>query len=165
MTRQIPLRAKNGEVRAYATVDDEDYARVAAHRWCLTGKGYVHRHVRLPDGRSSKELLHRFVAGLVPGDGREVDHEDGDPLNNVRSNLRECTHALNGQNRSRGGYRNSTSAYRGVHWAKRPEKWVACATIRSRYHFLGYFDDEQEAARVAAEFRAAHMPFSTEAAA
>lgn len=34
----------------------------------------------------------------------------------------------------------------------------AQARVNNRVHHLGYFDDELEAARVAAEFRAEHMP-------
>jgi hypothetical protein len=55
--------------------------------------------------------MHRFVLGLPPyrNGGLEVDHIDGNGLNNQRSNLRLVTHqqniALFGQTRRRLGMR------------------------------------------------------------
>lgn len=45
-----------------------------------------------------------------------------------------------------------------VSWRSSKGRWVAQARVNNRVHHLGYFDDELEAARVAAEFRAEHMP-------
>lgn len=60
--------------------------------------------------------------------------------------------------RSRGG----TSAYRGVTWSKRAGKWTVLIGLKGKKYRLGYFTDEREAARAAAEFRARHMPHSPE---
>lgn len=50
-----------------------------------------------PDGR--KRPLHRDILGDI--DGMITDHIDGNSLNNVRSNLRHCTHAQNAWNNER----------------------------------------------------------------
>jgi hypothetical protein len=40
-----------------------------------------------------------------------------------------------------------TSHYRGVCWYKNSKKWVATITYDGKQHNLGYFEDEEEAAR------------------
>lgn len=155
MSIAIPLRRRDGSVRAYAYVDDED-AALAGVRWSFDGK-YASRR---QDGR--KVYLHREVAGCTRGDGFDVDHWDRDGLNNRRSNLRVASHALNGQNLPRG---RGTSAHRGVCWHTRKAKWMAYTAVDGKRVHLGYFDDEEGAAAAAAQARARHMPFSEEAVA
>ena len=138
----------------FAKVDDQDY-HLVEHKWHRHSAGYAQRH--LPDGR--KEKMHRDIMGLVPGDGLQVDHINMDKLDNRRENLRIVTHAQNGQNRP--ARRNSTSKYRGVSKHTQVDRWWARAYIGGKAHSLGTYEDELEAAKVAADFRAEHMPFAT----
>lgn len=161
--REIPLYRRDGSIRAYALVDTDDYERASVYRWSFGGNGgYVQRYFRV-NGRKSAESLHRFIMGCTRGDGVEVDHKNGDKLDCRRSNLRVGTHALNLQNRT-AGIEGATSVLRGVSWCTRTGRWRAYAKLDGKFKALGYFDDEAEAGRVAAEFRAQHMPFSAEAA-
>lgn len=151
---QIPLRARDGSVRAWAIVDDADFDVLGRWRWCVCAGGYAGRTERAAGGQWTV-LLHREILGLRPGDGQEVDHWDLDKLNCRRSNLRVVTHAQNGQNlRSRRGAR---SQYRGVSWNCRRGAWAARVKISGRAHFGGYFDDEEEAATKAHRMRAELM--------
>lgn len=153
----IPLRNRAGEVVAEALVDDEDLSLVSQWRWRRTVGGYVSRGTRVA-GQQRTILLHHQVLGII--DGREVDHINGDSLDCRRANLREITHAGNLQNR-RGANRGSRSRHRGVTWDKRTGRWLAQVMIDGRNHFLGRFDDEDEAGAAAAAFRAEHMPYAT----
>jgi len=156
--RSIPLRDREGSVRAFAMVDAGDYEGLSAHRWHLTAYGYAARHI---GGRKNRKsvLMHREVLHLAPGDPRQCDHRNLRRLDNRRANLRIVTDAQNKQNvRAR---RTSTSRYRGVHWDAGRGKWTASATLDGRTKFLGRFDTEQEAADAAAVWREAHMPFTT----
>lgn len=153
---EVPLGGSGGGV---ALVDDEDAARVLAFRW--------HRHEvgRSTYARSSKAgYLHRLIAGLQRGDGLEVDHRDGNGLDNRRANLRIVTHAQNQQNRHRETGRRSS--YRGVTWSQiRADRgcapWVARVKLDGVTRFCAYFWDEREAGDAAAEIRRQVMPFST----
>lgn len=107
--------------------------------------------------------MHRLIFGLNPGDRVEIDHINHDGLDNRRTNLRMASHAENHQNR-RSSYR-STSRYRGVHWNTASRKWRAVAKLNGREFHIGYFTDEEEAARCVAAWRAEHMPFAVEASA
>ncbi len=154
----IPLRRRDSSICAYALVDAED-AALADLSWSLNGKGYVVRSARDSEGVQRTFSLSRVILGLAHGDTREVDHENRNPLDNRRANLRILTHADQLENvPGRGG----SSVYRGVTWNKQRRKWAARASIGGQRHHLGYFDDEQEAARVARDFRREHMPYATD---
>jgi hypothetical protein len=151
----VPLRGRNGNVRAYAVVDHKD-ARLATSRWSLHGGGYA---VRVSYKQTI--LLHREVAGLGYGDPLEVDHINGNRLDNRRSNLRIVTSAQQKQNQS--GHANTSSAYRGVTWNSDRDRWDAQVCLGGRHHHVGSFADELVAARAASAFREAHMPHTVEA--
>jgi HNH endonuclease/AP2 domain len=126
----------------------------------LDQNGYVVR-TRHAAGRAKKFRLHRVVLELKPGDP-EVDHINGNRLDNRRSNLRVASHSENEQNRH-GLSANNTSGYRGVTWNKRARKWSARAKLNGHSHFLGYFDTPEEANDAVTVWRAEHMPFSADA--
>lgn len=151
---EVPLRGPRGRGLS-ALIDDDDLPLVADRYWHLTSNGYAACGQR---GRWA--LMHRVIAGLSRGDGFQCDHIDLDHLNNQRTNLRVCTHALNQQNKPLFG--NGSSRYRGVYWSKECRKWVAQATWGGKARSLGLFTDELEAARAAQRARLEHMPFAVE---
>lgn len=156
---RIPLRRKDGTVRAYALIDEDD-ATQAEHRWHLHGSD-LWAIRQLPKGAAAKRTivaLHREILGLTAGDGLEGDHINGVVLDCRRSNLRIVTRALNQENvPSRGG----SSRYRGV--TQRCNRWVAQAMHHRRKVHLGTFVTEAEAAAVARAWRLAHMSHTNEA--
>jgi hypothetical protein len=117
--------------------------------------GYARRNAQV-EGKKTTVLMHREILGLVPGDGLQVDHINGNRLDNCRENLRICTHAQNHQN-------YHTRLYRGVAWCAARNRWQAQAKLDGKNHWLGYFATEEEAAAVAAAWRRQHMPYSSDA--
>ncbi len=143
----IPLKRRNGSVRAEVLVDDEDFERFGHLRWCWNN-GYAFRI-----GEQRRALyLHREIMGLVRGDGREVDHRDRNRLDCRRSNLIVTVRKGNAANvPSLGG----TSKHRGI--CRRGERWQAYVNIDGRFVSFGYYDDEEVAAKVAREARRQHL--------
>lgn len=83
-------------------------------------------------------LLHRLIAErFLPLADLEVDHIDGDGVNNRRENLRLATTKENQRNRKL-TVRN-TSGFKGVTWCKRTKKWLAQIRVNYKTVFLGYF--------------------------
>jgi hypothetical protein len=78
-------------------------------------------------------------------DGMEPDHKDGDGLNNVRDNLRNCTHAQNVLNR--GMSRANKSGFKGVSLYNAKKKYRATIAFAGKWHHIGVFDTAEEAAR------------------
>ncbi len=75
----------------------------------------------------------------------EIDHEDGDGLNNRINNLREVTHAANMKN-VRMGSRNSSGVV-GVTFSKRDSTWESSICADGRRIHLGSFKDKESAAK------------------
>lgn len=150
---RIPLRARDGSVRAYAIVDAEDFERFGQLRWSLHSQGYAYRNVGKP---RRNVLLHRAIMGLEYGDRREVDHENRDRLDCRRENLRVVTGAANRQNVAS---RGKGSRFRGVaRW--RGTRWQATGRAGGRSVWLGVHENELDAARAAEAFRRERMPFA-----
>jgi hypothetical protein len=122
----------------YALIDFADIGQVGPFKWSAhftRGKWYA-KHVFTTNGKKRTVTLHRFLMG--DPDGIEIDHINGDGLDNRRSNLRLCTHPQNTANQRRPT--NNTSGYKGVSLLE--GRWAA--QIQGDY--LGRFDTPEEAA-------------------
>lgn len=147
--RVSPEKLKKRE-RLLQTLDQRDaenlvalvIAYIVAHPGTvhLRGGKYVSVSVSVP--------LHRAL--LNPRDGMEVDHINGDRFDNRRANLRLVTSAQNKWNVKRRS--PGASRFRGVcrHRARKNEKvirWQANIKVNKQLVRLGYFRDEEQAAR------------------
>jgi AP2 domain len=131
----------------YALVDDEDFERVNAYKWCLNSNGYACTSYACgfkPDGKVKQRgmLMHRFIMNLVKGDP-QLDHMDVDRLNNQKDNLRFATQGENARNRPR--HSNNKSGYKGVNLHKPSGLWRACI-VKDGKDYTTYHHDKVEAA-------------------
>lgn len=145
--REISLAGRDGAVRGIVKVSAEDFERLDAFRWHLNGSGYAARSTPRPTRRLI--YMHREIMGLPPGDKRQVDHINGDRLDNRRDNLRVVTPAENSLNRH---HRGGSSRFRGVCWNRQRGMWRAQVAYLRENYCLGDFADEAEAGRVVVEF-------------
>ena len=77
--------------------------------------------------------------------GQIVDHHNRNSLDNRKANLRFATASQNNCNARRG--KNGSSKYRGVCFEKRKKRWRAVISCNGIRRHLGYFDNEDDAAR------------------
>jgi hypothetical protein len=126
-----------GKDRPVAIVDDEDFNRLNTYRWHIHSAGYAVRNHRGADGVRTSRLLHHEVLRV----NTEVDHKNGNKLDNRKENLRVCTHSKNGAN-CKITQRN-TSGFKGVSFEKSTGRWKAYLSTKT----LGRFDTAEEAAR------------------
>jgi hypothetical protein len=131
-----------------ALVDDQDFLRLAAFTWhahkargrrtAARGQFYAaraldHRH---------RVFMHHDIMGERPG--YQIDHRNGNGLDNRRSNLRWATGSQNQQNKAKVG---GTSPFKGVYRLRSgPRPWRATITIQGRRLHLGVFKREEDAA-------------------
>lgn len=134
--KRISLGGKAG-VGLYTLVDDEDYEFLMQFKWQVNGR-YVSGGV-FKNGTQTRHLMHRVI--MHPKLGVEVDHIDGNQLNNQRSNLRVCSRSENCCNR-KATIRNKTKL-KGV--SVRRDRFIAQITLRGRHFFLGYFNTKKSA--------------------
>jgi hypothetical protein len=116
-------------------IDEEDYDLVNQYKWHLTPSGYI---------MNGKELIHRVIMSAKKG--FDVDHIDGNPLNNKKENLRICSHGENCRNQKKS--KNNTSGYKGVSWRKDAKKYRAYIMKDQKEIHLGYFNSKKEAAKI-----------------
>jgi hypothetical protein len=102
---------------------------------------YARRKMRQPDGTYRMVMLHQFVLST----SLDVDHRNGDTLDNRRANLRATDPSHNGGNQR--VHINNSSGYKGVTWDKRRRKWLAQISVGGRGRYLGNHDDVEAAAR------------------
>jgi hypothetical protein len=137
-----------------ALVDESDFETVSLLCWhayrSRQGVWYAHRKRPLPPkagstrGRQTTDSMHRYI--MQAPCGLQVDHIDGDGLNNRRHNLRLVTSAQNQANRHRawGG-----SLYKGVTLRRdggAVNYWRAVIRAEGKIILLGHFPTQEEAA-------------------
>lgn len=128
----------------FAEVDIKDFKWLDTSIWRMNTGGYATR-----DGNPRR--MHRAIAAKILGRSlarnEQVDHADGNRLNNRRANLRVVTNQQNGFNKK--PY-IGTSHYKGVFWNKQKGKWAAALSLtesnaKRKYH-VGFFAQELDAA-------------------
>lgn len=147
-TDVIRIQLANGKG---STIIDADFVPPSM-KWYITRgprTAYAQR-TDYTNGKRRGVLLHREVMAEILGrplePGEEVDHINGNGLDNRRSNLRLATRSENGRNsRTRS---DNTSGFKGVFWDKAAQKWRARIVVDGRRLYLGYYTDLVAAARM-----------------
>lgn len=121
-----------------ALVDDDMYEYLTCWTWHYS-TGYAKRN----DWENGKAHIVRMHHSVLPlQEGMQVDHINGNTLDNRRVNLRLVTKAQNSMNK--GVQKNSTSGFKGVN--KHQGKWRAHITLDKKQRHLGVFDSKEKAA-------------------
>ncbi len=139
----ITIELTQGKV---ALIDDEDFERVSKFKWTYfynphNKKQYARRGV---GGRRNQKTvyMHRFIMDAPKG--LQVDHINGDGLNNQKHNLRLATNAQNHQNQVKSVA--SKSGFKGVSIDKKRNNFYARIQHNQHKTHLGYFQTAFEAA-------------------
>ncbi len=133
-------------------VDSEDYDFLAVFNWrpLVTDSGLVYAQAWR---RRMHFYMHRLVIGAGPGE--EVDHKNGNGLDNRKDNLRIATHSQNLGNIGKPRLKKPPSSqYKGVTWDKSKNAWAVFVATDGKYpngrckrKFVGRFASEVEAAQ------------------
>lgn len=115
--------------------DKGDYENISKHSWCVSKSGYLVANIA-----NRVTRLHRLIMNAEPG--TVVDHINGNPLDNRKSNLRITDNTKNVRN-SIGSKRNVVGA-RGIS-ATKNGKFRARIMVDRKEIRLGIFDDLESA--------------------
>lgn len=123
-------------------VDAEMYEELTKYKW-LYQDGYAKRSVW---NKETKKNYHVFMHRVITNCpyGFDVDHINGDKLDNRKCNLRIATRSQNNANIPK--YKGKSSKYKGVCWNKRKRCWKVSIGYGGKMYHLGYFKNEEDAA-------------------
>lgn len=147
MTKEIPLsRFGKNKGKFVTVVDDCDFEALSAFNWSVKSNGYTFYACRMTkhaEGRGGITVfMHREI--MNADYQQQIDHIDGNGLNNTRSNLRACSQSENSMNRK--PRRNSLSGFKGVTFHSKSGKWYSSITANGKNISIGYFDNPKDAA-------------------
>jgi hypothetical protein len=137
--KQIPLTQG-----LFTTVDDDMYDYLMQWKWYASKSGNGNwRAVRIANRKWV--AMHRVI--MNASSGMDVDHINGNDLDNCRSNLRVCTHAENMFNQRVRS--DSTTGIKGVYTVinKKTIKYRAQIQFGKKQIHLGTYFNIEDAAR------------------
>ncbi|WP_158521407.1 HNH endonuclease signature motif containing protein [Kushneria konosiri] len=105
---------------------------------------------------NSRYMAHRIIWMMMTGEQppAEIDHVNRDATDNRWENLRKSDAQHNRRNLPR--FSNNTSGYAGVVWSKAASKWRAQTKHKGKDHYLGLFEDKEDAAARVRDFWKEH---------
>jgi len=134
----------------FAIIDDEDFNELNRYKWQVTRNGYA---IRTQNKSKKKGILKKtgiYMHKVIMGNpmGFEVDHINGNPADNRKSNLRIIKHKQNSYNLNI--YKNNRMGYKGVHLHKQrintSTPFTATIRVNKKLIHLGCFKSLKDAA-------------------
>lgn len=155
LRRQLP-QLEDGTIqiqltKGYITLVDPIDADLAEFNWYAvvgsTGTVYAARNTATGKYNQTRLHMHRILLSrmlerdLLPEE--QVDHKNGDGMDNHRSNLRLADKFTN--NRNQGLQKNNKSGVIGVSWLPDASRWHALIFLNGKNKNLGYYVDLEDA--------------------
>jgi hypothetical protein len=130
----------------YAIVDDEDFEKLNQYKWHCHVKRknkYAIRSI-CKDGIVTVVRMHRYLMQVSVN--KQIDHINGNGLDNRKENLRICTNLQNCANQRI--KKINTSGFKGVNIVNsKGHKYIqARIGFKNKRYYLGVFKNFQEAA-------------------
>ena len=130
-----------------AIIDIEDYEKVEKYRWTRTTRNYTISNPII-NGKPQKIYLHRLIMGVENKKTKlNVDHINGNPLDNRKSNLRFATQMQNSWNKKP----SNTLGVAGVREVRNAKIWNARIIVNYKVIHLGNYRDINDAIKARKE--------------
>ena len=120
------------EKKEKAIIDVTDYEFVRKYRWSLFSGNYVWNN-------KNKMFLHNLLLN-----SKNIDHKNGNGLDNRRSNIRKANQSQNNMNKKIA--KNNTSGFKGVHYDKTTNKWKLQIRKNRKFVFNKLVNTKEEGA-------------------
>jgi hypothetical protein len=115
--------------------DLSDYELIKQYTFRICSHGYV--QCRKKRTKDKFLMVHNVL--MNPPEGKEVDHIKGNRQDNRRSQMRNCTHQQNTQNR------HGINKCPGIYLDKRLQRYYAQVKINGKNKQIGMFKEYSEA--------------------
>jgi hypothetical protein len=128
-----------------ALVDDENFEWLSQFKWYARKhilknrtNWYAVRNITVASGKQKTVQMHRIIAAVAGFP--QIDHRDGNGLNNQRENLRPATCRQNQHNQRK--RISCSSKFKGVCWDRQNGKWRADIRLPGYRLHLGLFEED-----------------------
>lgn len=118
-------------------IDEDDLPLISCFKWWKEATGYARTAISVVKYKQQIIKMHRLLIGFPP----EVDHINGDRLDNRKENLRSVDRRTNTRNR----HDKRSSEHPCISWAKHANKWRLRIWDGQKYIHHGYFNTEKQA--------------------
>lgn len=128
----------------FALVDDEDYEGLNQWKWRVNknhNNYYAVRTQHHGEGIREEIIMARLL--MEAPKRMQIDHINGNGLDNRKENLRVVTHQQNAWNTKK---RKGSSIYKGVRWFAQTNQWFVQICKDCKVLYIGLFDNEQHGA-------------------
>ena len=124
--------------KIFTLVDDDDYEWLPKEGWSCNGHGYAQKFINIKIMQ-----MHRLIMNAPKN--KDIDHINGNKLDNRRENLRFATRQQNAANRKIKNF----SKYRGVRYCENifSKYYEALINVNYKRINLGKFSTPEEAAK------------------
>ena len=125
-------------------VDEDDFDYLSQWKWHVHKKrGNGSWYACRTEGRKVI-MAHRQILHIACGDNAEVDHINGNGLDNRKCNLRKADRSQNQCNSPK--RRGTQFRYKGILRTKYG-RYIACVIKNKRKHYFGHYKTEEDAAK------------------
>lgn len=142
----------------YALVDDENYDWLNQYKWRIQNNNttyYARRNIFIQYLNKRKTIfIHREIMEKKLNrkleSNEQIDHINGDGLDNQEHNLRICVkqqNLFNSKKQKKYNKKKTISRYKGVCWRKDCKKWYTRIMFNGKSIYLGLFKNEKQAAK------------------
>ena len=125
--------------------DLEDYEKIKDYCWNTDKNNYVKTVLKKENKKQITISMHSLII-IKENTKNDIDHINGIPYDNRKSNLRECTHSQNMKNMKLP--LNNTSGDKGVYYRKDRDTWMAKIFVDGKKIHLGSFKNKEDAIKV-----------------
>lgn len=138
----------------YFICDYEDWIKYKCYKICwrivLVDKTYNSLSIigNNCEEQSKTVSFHRYIFKNI--ENYEIDHKNGNRLDNRKINLRKCKRSQNSKNLKRN--KRNTSGTTGVGWDKKSNKWRARINCNGKEYNLGNFTNKEDAIKIRKEY-------------
>jgi len=136
---KLYLYDKHQNIKAISLFNKKFKPKIQKYKWgaSLKGKKYYIKTDICEQGRTKILYLSSFILGKK--DSHQIDHKNGDTLDNRKCNLRFCTQQQNLMNKSDA---------MGISLNKKSQKWETYIGINKKRIRLGQYKDKKQALRI-----------------
>jgi hypothetical protein len=125
ITKFLIKSSKYGKFEAI--IDTKNWENIKQYHWSL----FIKNNYKY--ARTNTKIKATFLHHMILKNVKMIDHKNHNTLDCTITNLRECNHSTNAQNKKM--HCNNTSGYKGVHYKKSLKKWGASIMKNNKIFF------------------------------